>query len=92
MKFEFTKGNRGIDTKKDSVLFITLSEAITMKDLFSIVKALYENEDRIYPPPQFKGSKMLAEALAYLRTHTVSETLLKCQLREAETVHDFLVT
>ena len=91
MRFELKKGKRGADPKKDSIFVITLSEAITLKDLFSIVKALYENEDRIYPPPKFKGSKMLLEALDYLRTHTVSETLLKFQLRKPEKLHDFLV-
>jgi len=92
MRCELTKGNRGANPENDSILSIILSEAITMKDLFIMVKKLYENEDRIYPPPQFKGSKMLAEALLYLRTHTVEETTLKFQLREADSLYDILVT
>jgi len=89
MKFDLEKGNRGANRENDFRLVVSLSEAISMKDLFSIIKALYENEDRIYPPPNFKGSKMLLEALSYLRSHTVDETLGKFQLRPLD-VRDFV--
>jgi len=76
MKYDLWKGRRG---KEDIGLLIHTDgwEQISHKDLFTIVKFLYDNEDRLYPPPRGKGSRYLLEALTYLRTHSVKETLAK---------------
>lgn len=49
-------------------------EAIRYRDLFKIVKWLYEEEDRRYPPPG-EGSKGLLKALTDLRTQSVDEVV-----------------
>jgi len=90
MRFDLSKGNKG---REDLILYVQTegSEQITCEDLFTILKHLFENEDKIYPPPQFKGSKLLLEAIQFLRSHTVRETLLQFQIEEAQYVHDFMV-
>ena len=92
MKFEVRKGKKGED---DLVLLVCTDgyEQITYKDLFTMVKHFYDNEERVYSPkknPKLRGMMKLLEALDYLKTHTVSETLLEFQLRRAEYVHNFL--
>lgn len=89
MKFNLKKGKKG-DNDLRLLICTDGYEQITYKDLFKIIKLFYANEDRIYPPPKFKGSKMLFEAFEYLRGHNVDEALLKFQLRKAENIHDFM--
>jgi hypothetical protein len=92
MKFEVAFGKKG---KEDKVLRIFTNgwEQITYKDLLTIMKHFYENEDRLYPPPA-KGSKYLLEALVFLRHHSVEETLKNFFLerKEATALHDFMPT
>lgn len=89
MKFDVTKGSKGAE---DLVLLVLTEgyEQIRCGDLFTIIKHFFDNEDKIYPPPKFKGSKMFLEAVQYLRSHTVDETLLRFKLREAEFLEDFM--
>lgn len=89
MEIELEKGKK---SEQDRVLLIhTVGwEQMTYEDLFKIVKLFYVNEDKIYPPPKFKGSKMLMETLIYLRTHSVMETTLESKLRKAEYLTDFM--
>jgi hypothetical protein len=88
MKFRTAPGKKG---EGDEILLVQTNgeEAITHKELFEIVKHFYNNEDKIYPPPA-KGSKMLMESLIYLRSHSIRETLLKCQSIKAEFLSDFI--
>lgn len=89
MKFDVREGKKG---EKDLILLVCTDgyEQVKFKDILTIVKHLYDNEDKIYPPPKFKGSKMLMEALVRLRTHTVRETLLEFKLRKREYLADFM--
>lgn len=83
MKFKTEQGFKG---KGDKRLLVSIGEysgyeQITYEDLLTIVKFLYQNEDRIYPPPKYKGARLLSQAFSYVRTHTIIETLKKFQLR-----------
>ena len=89
MRFDLSKGNKG---REDLILYVETEgyEQITCQDLFTIIKHLFDNEDKIYPPPQFKGSKLLLEAIQFLRSHTIRETLLHFRIEEAQFVTDFM--
>ena len=78
MKFDFLKGSKHND---DLILLICTEgyEQLTCKDLFWVVKILYDNEDKIYLPPA-KGADFLAEALLDLRKMSVNDVLRKYQL------------
>lgn len=49
-------------------------ESPTLEELFTMLKAWYENEERLYPPPA-KGSRFLMLALIDLRTESVEQVL-----------------
>lgn len=83
MKFSVCHGNKA---SKDLILLIITEgyEQITFAELFTIVKMLYYNEDKIYSSPNCKGSKMLLEALEYLHKHSVSDTLSRFNLKKTD--------
>jgi len=87
MKFDITKGKKGAE---DLVLLVCTDgyEQITYKDLFTIIKHFYDNEDKIYP--RGEGSKFLMKSLVYLRTHSVEETLVKSQLKPPDKLVYFI--
>jgi len=80
MRFNLRKGNKG---NNDLVLDVATDgwEQLSYQDLFKLIKLLYVNEDKIYPPPN-KGSKMLLEALDFLREHSVEETTATFQIKK----------
>lgn len=89
MKFRTEKGKKSEDDQRLQIETDGF-EQISYEDLFKIVKFFYENENRIYPPPQCKGSKMLVGALVFLESHSVRETLLKYQLKQPNLLSDFV--
>ena len=56
------KAKRGKKHPKDKVIFVN-NHQMTYKELAKICIIFCENEDNIYPPPQFKGGEMLREFL-----------------------------
>lgn len=82
MKFKFKKGKKG---DGDLVLLVKTFdwEQIIFKDLLTIIKFFFDNEDRIYTPPA-KGSLFLLEAISDLRKIPMEEVLLKYSLRSPE--------
>lgn len=88
MKFNFKVGKKG---NGDLVLLVSTDgfEQVTYKDLFTIIKHFYDNEDRIYPSPA-KGSRFLMEALMCLRTCSVEKTLIEYKLRIPEKLEDWM--
>lgn len=90
MRFKTKTGKKG---RGDQILLVRTDgyEQMTYEDLFRmVVKHFYDNEDRVYPPPA-KGSKYLLEALTYLRTHNVEETLIKSKLKTCPICGELLV-
>ena len=74
---------RGNKHPKDKIVFIN-DHQITYKELAKICVIFCENEDNIYPPPQFKGGEMLREFLnECMINRTVDENMLiKFQLKK----------
>jgi len=68
----------GQQHKNDKVLQINTNGRwinITFIDLLRMVKHLYTNEDIIHPKPYESGSNYVLEALRFLHTHTLEETV-----------------
>ena len=78
-KFDFKKGKKGDD---DLVLLVKTDdwEQVVFKDLLTMIKFFFDNEDRIYRPPA-KGSLFLLEAISDLRKLPLDDVLLKYSLR-----------
>jgi len=55
-------------------------EQVVFKDLLTMIKFFFDNEDRIYTPPA-KGSLFLLEAISDLRKLPIDDVLLKYRLR-----------
>lgn len=74
-----TEKGKKIRYGEDIKIFITANdEAITFDVIFDILKLLFENEDRIYPPQLgFKGRRMLVNAILDL-----ADGMSKDKLRE----------
>ena len=89
MKFDIRKGKK---SENDLVLLVKTEdwEQLRFEDLLTAIKFFFDNEDRVYPPPA-KGSKYLLEALTYLRTHNVEETLIKSKLKTCPICGELLV-
>ena len=62
MKYRIRPGKKHTE---DKVLEILTDgwEAPSYKQLLFILDHLFKNEDVLYPPPQFKGRKMLMEEI-----------------------------
>ena len=63
VEFRLVRGRKSVD---DWVLMVRTDgwEALSFEDLLRMLKLLFDNEERLYPPEEgFKGKKMLLEAI-----------------------------
>ena len=70
------KVRRGSKHPDDKIVLIN-DHQLTFKELAKICVIFYNNEDNIYPPPQFKGGEMLREFLnECMDKHTVNDNII----------------
>tara|TARA_R110002020_G_scaffold237450_1_gene449796 strand:+ start:904 stop:1401 length:498 start_codon:yes stop_codon:yes gene_type:complete len=55
----YKKGNKG----NDDYIIEAWGRPVTFAEVAQLIIELYKNEDRIYPPPRYKGGAMLLEFL-----------------------------
>jgi len=88
MEFKFKPGNK---TVNDKIVLVKTDgwEQITYRELFTLIKFFFENEQKLYPPPA-KGAKYLFEAIRRLLTNSVEDVLAWFQLSKVSKLHHFL--
>jgi len=73
-KIQYKDGVKGEGDKK----IIWNGVQVTFIEVAEIVQALCENEDRIYPPPKYRGGQMLLDFLNEVyKNKGVDESILK---------------
>ena len=81
MEYKFVKGKK---SNNDVVLLVKTDgwELLSFTDILRILKACFENEDRLYPPPRFKGRRMLFEAIRDIYNgKSIAEAIGKYKLK-----------
>lgn len=63
VSFRLEQGTKGAKDRRVIVVNSGREEWWTFTDLLRFIALFMENEDRIYPPPRFKGRKMLLNAI-----------------------------
>jgi len=90
MKFRVVNGKKG---DNDQVIYIKTDgwEKVTYEDFFKLTKLLLANEERIYPPPRFKGAQYLIDAILMLKHEPVEDVLVKFKVKHPTKLHHFLI-
>ena len=84
---------KGKKADNDYVILVKTNgwEQLTFRDFFKLTRLLLLNEERIYPPPKFKGAKYLLDAIQALRNTPVDDVLVKFKVEHPTKLHHFLL-
>ena len=77
VSFRLEQGTKGNADRRVIVVNTGREEWWTFTDLLRFIDLFMQNEDRIYPPPRFKGRKMLLNAIEDIYSKVPMETIKK---------------